>query len=856
MGVLDRLFGNRKAERETALAGVRAKFAVFHSLLDTQNQVLKTIAGLEERAQGRAPFEVRAIRVALDEIPGRIAEIVERMIELGGDAYSPLRERLDAIRAELDRAQSPGRPVERDDFVVPFDRLGADREHTVGGKNANLGELKSRLGLPVPEGFAISAWAYKHFVDSARLQERITKLIGGLVVGNYEDLEVVGDEIRALIISKPVPDDLAATVMAAFDDLERRCPEGRFSLRSSAIGEDAAFTFAGQYVTFLNVRRSILLDCYREVLASKFTPAAIYYYLSHALRESDLAMGVGCLEMVDAAASGVLYTRDPLNPAAPTMVVNAIYGLGSYLVEGVLTPDVFLVSRETRDVQSAQVARKPVQLVMLPDTGVAEAPVPEEDQDKPAVSEGVLRQLAEYGLRVEEHYGGPQDIEWAVDGRGRLFLLQTRPLRMMGVRPEAPAPEHLRSRVLLSGGTCICPGAGAGPVFQARSTADLGNVPDGAVLVAPNPSPNLIAVMHKVAALVTKVGGVASHMATLARESGVPTVAGLAGVADLAAGTEVTVDATDGVVYAGRHPDLIELRRPDRGPAVDPLLLSTFRRVMETIAHLNLINSSDPDFRIENCRTLHDVTRFIHQKAMEEMFRAVKGTAHKDRIGLRLKTSIPLLVHVVCLDADDGAPRDGSWIAEDEIDSVPMRALWEGVLEEGWPQRPAPPDLKGFLSVMGSNIERGNQPDFSESSYAFVSREYMLLNLRMGYHFATIEALVTPEPAKNYIRMQYKEGGASADRRARRIALIEELVSRLGFENRSRGDFLDTFVAYQSPDQMIRRLKILGRINILTKQLDMALVNDAVARWYTDEFLKKLGLATPEDLARSGAQNG
>ncbi len=227
---------------------------------------------------------------------------------------------------------------------------------------------------------------------------------------------------------------------------------------------------------------------------------------------------------------------------------------------------------------------------------------------------------------------------------------------------------------------------------------------------------------------------------------------------------------------------------------------------------------------------------------MEEMFVAAKRTSHKDRIGLRLKTTIPLLVNIIHLEgaAPDMASRN--WIGDDEIDSVPMKALWSGVLEEGWPSRPTPPDLKGFLAVMGSNINQGNPSEFSESSYAFMSREYVLLNLRMGYHFATIEAFVTPEPSKNYIRMQYKEGGAPLDRRVRRINLIIDLLKQMGFESTSRGDFLDAAVQYLDADAMTRLLNLIGRINILTKQLDMALSNDAAARWYMEDFSKKLGL--------------
>jgi pyruvate,water dikinase len=227
---------------------------------------------------------------------------------------------------------------------------------------------------------------------------------------------------------------------------------------------------------------------------------------------------------------------------------------------------------------------------------------------------------------------------------------------------------------------------------------------------------------------------------------------------------------------------------------------------------------------------------------MEEIFSTLTRTTHKDSIGLKLKTKIPLLINIIYLDKDFTGARNKRWIPEDEIDSLPMKALWDGILEEGWPSRPVPADLKGFLAVVGTDLKGERQPEFSENSYAFLSKEYMLLNLRMGYHFSTIEALVTPEPEKNYVRMQFKLGGAPLERRIRRIWLICELLRRVGFENSSQGDFLDTMVAYQKQPEILERLRMLGRITVLTKQLDLTLSSDERARWYLTEFTKKLGL--------------
>jgi pyruvate,water dikinase len=362
------------------------------------------------------------------------------------------------------------------------------------------------------------------------------------------------------------------------------------------------------------------------------------------------------------------------------------------------------------------------------------------------------------------------------------------------------------------------------------------------VLVAPNPFPGLITVMGKVRALVTEVGGVASHMATLAREYRIPTLAGVEHAGKLPAGQLVTVDATGSAIYAGIHPDLVAARRGEYELFGDTAIFDLLEQVLAKVSPLNLLHPSDPDFVPEHCRTFHDITRFAHQKAMEEMFYMGKDLKHKDRISARLKSQIPLQVLIIHLDQDVSATKGRRVIDEKGIDSVPMQAFWNGIKEEGWPSRPPPATLKGFMSVMATDMSTGSRAEFSESSFAIVSREYMILSLRMGYHFMTIEAMCTDEVSKNYIRMQFKGGGASLDRRVLRVKLLMDILSKAAFEHSSKGDFIDTMISYQGPKAIVEKLHLLGRITMLTKQLDMALSNEAIAQWYTQDFMKKLGL--------------
>jgi pyruvate,water dikinase len=832
---------------EDSLRSLQEKFARFLDILENNNAVLGLVSDMEEKSQGEYLFDINYIRSSLDKIRSGVLRMIESMIALGGEEkYGILREVFGSIDREIEAILPGGRPLEKDAFIVSLERLGRLRAPSVGSKNANLGEMKA-LGLPVPEGFAVTAWAYQHFVESNRLQARITELLRSVNFKQYEDLVRVSREAQAMVRSSPVPGDLARAIREGYEALVSRSGSPQVALRSSAIGEDTLFSFAGQYATFLNVTGDDIVERYRDVLASKFTPQAIYYLLSHDLSESEQAMSVSCVTMVKAASAGVVYTRDPLRPDQDDILVHSVFGLGKYVVDGTLTPDVFRVSRKDGAVLDRRPAKKPVRLVAKPEGGIAEEPVPEAEQEAPSLDEELLRRIAETAARLEEHFGCPQDIEFAVDDLGRLYLLQTRPLRVLRPKFQWQDPGPLQADVLVAGGTSVSPGAGCGPIVHVSSIRDLQRVPEGAVLVAPRPFPGLITAMEKAAAILTEAGSAASHMATLAREYRIPTLVGLEGACGLPEGEEVTVDATAAVVYRGLHPAWVQARRPDFELFSDTAIFGLLERVLSKVSPLNLLNPSDESFVPENCRTVHDVTRFCHQKSMEEMFLGATRIDHKDQMSLRLKSNIPLQVNIIFIDRDPSEYRNRREIEEEEIHSLPMEALWKGIKQEGWPSRLPPVDFKGFTAVMATTMTQGARPEFSENSFAVLGREYMILSLRMGYHFTTVEAMCAAESSKNYIRMQYKGGGSSTERRIRRVHLLTEILSRLGFENNNKGDFLYATLAYEPAEAVREKLRLLGRVIMMTKQLDMALSSDAITQWYAEDFLKKLGLLKPEE---------
>ena len=762
---------------------------------------------------------------------------------LGGNQYLPLKNIHNGIFDILDDILSRKTRIIRDDYCKSFNLIGNSDIPSFGAKNARMGELASRLNLPVPEGFAISAWAYKSFIDQNDLGTKISDKIKEVDIKNFSDLKRISQDVEELILNSPLPEDLSDKIMRFYNELTSGRQDYFVSIRSSALGEDTELSFAGQYASFLGVSQSELLNSYKKVLASKFSPNAIYYYLSHHLDESELAMSVGCVKMINARISGVIYTQDPVKPDDNCMIINSIYGLGQYLVDGTVTPDIVRISRKDNSIVSTDINPKTSRLVMKQDGALNHENIPEAEQNLSSISESELAALIDFAIKIEDHYGEPQDIEWAIDSNGPPYLLQTRPLRLIKASASKEMPDTSGFQLLVSGGTTVCPGGGTGKAKYIKSPADLDKVSQGDVIIARNPFPGLVTVLDKINALIAVTGSVVSHLATIAREYRIPAIVGMNGADGIEEGMTITVDAGACRVYRGKLDELVEAIQPEFDFFDGDPLFNALKKLLKHLSPLNLIHPLNDDFIMENCRTIHDITRFAHQKSMDEMFKGADMIKKDDWVGIRLESSIPIHVEIIYIDKELSAMPKKRVIKPEQIDCLPMKAFWDGVIQEGWP-KPPPMNTKGFISVV-ANAE-AKQPKgefgkkFGKKSFAVLSKEFMILSLKMGYHFITYEAMCTDVISKNYIKMQFKEGGASVDRRIRRIRLITKVLKHFGFDNSTKSDFLDTSVSYESKESILEKLRILGRLTMLTKQLDMAMSNDSIADFYTEDILRKL----------------
>jgi len=821
---------------------LQLKFKHFLDLLDQNNRVLKTISDMEEKLREEFLFDMNYVTSSLEDVRSGVLKMIDCMIVLGGDDYKKLQSRYKWIDDEIELILPGSRGIVPDELTINFTDLGKNRAWSVGSKNAHLGELKASLKLPVPDGFAITAWAYKIFLEHNDLQARITDLIESVDITHYDDLARISGQIQSIVMSAKVPDIIIEDINLTLSQIIESDDVKRFSMRSSAIGEDTLFSFAGQYRTYLNVRVEDIIDRYRLVVASKFTPKAIYYFLSHSFSELDLAMSVGCVEMIDAHSAGVVYTRNPVVADDNCLIISSIFGLGRYLVDGLLTPDEIKIDRDSGQVKETHIATKPVQLALDKNSGTIEIPVPIDLQNEISISPEQIVELTKFALQIEEYYGTPQDLEWVINREGDLKILQTRPLRIIETDTSSSLPPDTNLERIAEGGETVCPGAAHGRIFHVTSPENLISVPRGTILVVPHSFPGLVTVMERVSAMIVEVGGVASHMATLAREYGLPTITGMKITEKLKQGSDATIDANNCVIYKGFAEEIIKSRKNKGGLFEDMPIIQLLKRILDKISPLTLINPTSSKFVIENCITLHDITRFSHQKAMSEMFRSAGELQGNSEFTHQLRTKIPLKVNVMLIGNQAKDYLGDKWIEDSNIPSAPMAAFWSGILEQKWPSTHSQSQDDKFSTIPTKTNSSRKKISFEESSFAVISREYMVISLHLGYHFTSVEAMCTDIAGKNYIRMQHKGGGATRDRRILRVHVIETILSNLGFTNASRGDFLDTSVGYQDKETLLEKLKLLGRMIMCTKQLDMALTNETLAKWHSDDIMRKLGI--------------
>ena len=831
---------------EELRAVFKARYHAFKLLLGANNTALQLMTDMEAALRSRHSFGMTFIRSHATATCVNVFNIIKYLNELTGNRYGGLSTVFTDIERAIDATLKQRQAPTIEELVLPLTAVRQEMADGVGSKMANLGEITGELpGIAVPPGFAITAAAYERFLAHSGLTDEINRRLQSMEEEEISDLYRKSSEIQKLIVGADLPPELAEAISRAYGELTGAAGGPvKVALRSSAIGEDAADTsFAGQYHSELNVTGENLHAVYKEVVASKYALTAVSYRLHKGLRDEDVAMCVGCMAMVDSACGGVMYSRDPTDIRGDAILINGVHGLAKSVVDGTVSPDLWVISRgEPLTILRREIRDKEQKAVCLPEEGVrmqADAQGAEA-----ALTDDQALELARIALALESHFQGPQDIEWCIDGEGRIFILQSRPLRQMAA-PRSRGVGAGEYPVLLAGGELAGSGVAAGPVCVVANNLDLLQFPTGAVLVTAFPHPGWAPLLSRAAAIVTDRGGITGHLANVAREFGIPALFNTGeATARLIPGQLVTVDADGLAVYEGRVEALLALAGPREGLMAGTPVGETLKEVMTLITPLNLTNPEAPDFSPQGCRTLHDITRFAHEVSVKEMFAFDKRQAFSRYFIKKLVTPVGLEWWV--LNLEDGFKAE---VAEPRVElsniaSAPMLALWEGITAVPW-AGPPPVDTMGFMSiVMGAatdpNLATAGGTMFGNTNYFMISRDFCNLTSRLGFHFSTVEALVGDQAFENYIRFAFKGGAADYPRRIMRTKFVGELLERYHFKVDVKEDALFARLEAEAKDYLLSRLRILGYLTIHTRQLDMIMLNEADVQYYAEKFIQDL----------------
>lgn len=459
--------------------------------------------------------------------------------------------------------------VDEGKYIKWFSELGKEDTAIVGGKGANLGEMYN-LKLPVPPGFCITTKGYLHFLQETGLDKEIYNMLSKINTEDTKQLDETALKIREMIEKAEMPKEVEEEILENYEALNvdrdilehatgdaltilKRGYEPLFvAVRSSATAEDTGTaSFAGQQETFVNIKGNTnVIEAVKRCWASLFTARSVYYRIKKGFKHENILISVIIQIMVNSEKSGVIFSHDPVE-AEENVVIEAVFGLGEGIVSGKIQPDHYLVSRDLK-ILSKGIADKKIAITRDSSGSTITVNLTAEKSKQQVLTDYEIKKLADYALRLEEHYKIPQDIEFAIDS-GKLFIVQTRPITTLSLKKQK---QELKGEEILKG-LAASPGIGSGTVKIVRNLDDLEKIKKNDVLVTRMTNPDMVVAMQKAAAIVTDEGGVTSHAAIVSREMGIPCVVGTDKATKiLKEGMEVTVNGFDGKIYLGKQEEI------------------------------------------------------------------------------------------------------------------------------------------------------------------------------------------------------------------------------------------------------------------------------------------------------------
>jgi pyruvate,water dikinase len=844
-GVDDTLLASRHRPRsQDEVERMHAKYRLFRTLLALNNEVLENLTELEEESSWTS-FRHPRVRMGIRALFDGTADMVGVLNELTANRYFDLTNVVVTLRSDVFKFLEKASEREQSPLTIPLGRIRTETASQVGDKALHLARVECDLGLRVPESFVVTIAAYREFMESGGLAGQLRTILAPARVDAPEDFRRRCEVAQQLVRDAPVPPAVSGAIGEASRDGRFATTDG-FAVRSSAAGEGSALSFAGQFESFLNVPPSELVDAWKRVVASRYSPRAVFYRRSAGLADVDTPMAVIVQRMVAARASGVLFTRRPDEPKGQALLVTSATGLGPEVSTGIASADQFVVSRAApHRVVERRIAPKRARIVGADGGGLIRVAMGSMEQLRSSITDEEASALAAAALTIERYFAAPQDVEWAIAEDGQLFVLQARTLRTD--KPEATRDGvPADARLLLRGGDPVRHGRAVGAVHLATTPRELEETPEGALLVASQLLPDCVSLLPRVCGVVVERGTVTGHAASLLREFGIPSLFGVPNAVEtLAAGELVSLDVASRSIYHGALWPELRGRLPaealgHRTPGLPELLAGKLTKL-----------TGAAFVGTWACQSLHDVVRFAHEKAIQAMFDI--GDHLLDSPVGRMRSvdcAEPLEVHVVDLGGGvrpDAAEKEA--VRTDEIASVPFQGLWRGLADPYFfPLRSerAPPSP----SVLAASMAMSGAAEAGAPNYACITDSYLNLNSRGGverdrfrarprrqaYHYVVVDSFLSDNHNENHIRLRFKGGGAAPWQRKLRAEVAAEILRRRGFSSMVTNDLTNGWMAGIDRATGDEALRTIGHLLRFLSRLDMWMTEEADVRRRVEEF--------------------
>jgi pyruvate,water dikinase len=837
-------------KRRVNLNELKTIFDKFKRILSGNNTILELISQLEDKLSGEYIFDINYLKQTVTQISEEIYGVILNLNYISGNNYTELITRHVEIQTQLENILDAYSKNITDVYVLNYDEINPYLTSSVGGKSANLGEIKNYLKMLTPDGFVLTTYSYQCFMEHNQLWPQINKIYKILIEDPKGSAKQYDEAIETLFNNAELPDDIRKSISKNLNALfARHKKKFNLAVRSSAYGEDdERLSFAGQFESVLNCSPAEIYSAYIKVITSRFKYNIMVYSKEKSLEETTLPMAVGIQKQISASTAGVIYTIDPSDDCIDCLLISASYGLGVSVVSGTANADYFKVSRlDPGQIKERRIGNKNTQIICNETGSIKNVPVEEDLKSKACLSDQQINELTESALFLDRYFKRPLDIEWCFDKEGKLYILQCRPLKLpqkskifMKNLKEILAQKEI---IMYKKGQVAQRGIAAGKVCHINEDDDPASFPAGGIAVTKYTSPRLSRIIRRAKAIITDVGSSTGHMATVAREFGVPLIVNSEDATKiLQNGAEITVDAEENIIYSGIIKELLVYETEAEDVFRELKEYKMLRQLLRKISPLLLIDPKDANFIAKNCQTYHDILRFSHEKSMQELINLNMSSRRFKEIKTKtLKLLIPLDLSVI--DLGNGLIDDPSSDKIDSINqirSVPMRAILEGLVSPGvWSTDPV---QFGFGDLM-SSITRYSYSEragkYTGQNLAIISEKYTNLNLRLGYHFNVIDTYVSENINDNYIYFRFVGGVTETKRRHLRAILLKEILEKMNFIVTVTGDLVIARLKKWEADQILIILKNIGKLIGFSRQLDTQMENQESVEKYSNEFFKE-----------------